>query len=746
MTVHILGIRHHGPGSARSVRKALDTIQPDVLLVEGPPEGDSVLPLLVHKQMKPPVALLVYSPDDPDRSVYYPFAVFSPEWQAMHYALTHEIPVRFMDLPQTHWLALDRASPVQPADSLSESTETVVPRPPIDPLKALAEAAGYADSERWWEKLVEQRQDSSDVFAAILAAMTALRDSVPPSGDPVEERREAHMRKVIRTVEHDGYQRIAVVCGAWHGPALTDRSAEKADDKLLKGLPKIKVEATWVPWTYSRLMYASGYGAGIESPGWYEHLWKSPNNTSTRWMVKVAKLLRGEDLDASTAQVIDAIRLSESLASLRDYPVPGLPELGQAIQASLCFGSALPMKLIEDRLIVGEVLGQVPDDTPMVPLQQDLQRLLKRLRLKQSAESTSLDLDLRQSNDLERSRLLHRLALLGIPWGRMTHGNGKGTFHEYWNLIWKPEFAVVLIERCTFGNTIRDAASGYARNLADQAPELPVLTDLLNHVLLCELPDATDYLMQQIQEKAALASNVLHLMQALPPLAQIQRYGNVRKTDTQSIGVIVDGLVARICIGLPGAATSLNDEAAEELFKLILAVHGALALLQNDEHLSTWYRTLRQLSDQHDLHGLIAGRCCRLLFDAEALDLHEIERRMSQALSIGTEPAQSAAWLEGFLKGSGLLLLHNDGLWQLIDGWLTGLTPDSFMASLPLLRRTFATFTGPERRQMGERVSSGVAQNVIQFAPDQFDEAQANAVLPLLAQLLGIAETGEKIQ
>src|SRR5436305_10035674 len=94
----IFGIRHHGPGSARSLRQALEELQPDAILVEGPPDAADVLPLLAHPAMQPPVALLVYSPERTQDAVYYPFALFSPEWQAIHYGLTHGISVRFMDL------------------------------------------------------------------------------------------------------------------------------------------------------------------------------------------------------------------------------------------------------------------------------------------------------------------------------------------------------------------------------------------------------------------------------------------------------------------------------------------------------------------------------------------------------------------------------------------------------------------------------------------------------------------------
>ena len=44
MGVHLFGVRHHGPGCARSLRAALEELQPDILLVEGPPDAQDVLP------------------------------------------------------------------------------------------------------------------------------------------------------------------------------------------------------------------------------------------------------------------------------------------------------------------------------------------------------------------------------------------------------------------------------------------------------------------------------------------------------------------------------------------------------------------------------------------------------------------------------------------------------------------------------------------------------------------------------
>jgi hypothetical protein len=171
----------------------------------------------------------------------------------------------------------------------------------------------------------------------------------------------------------------------------------------------------------------------------------------------------------------------------------------------------------------------------------------------------------------------------------------------------------------------------------------------------------------------------------------------------------------------------------------LVAVHGAVALLQHPEHLAAWHRVLRQLADQQGLHGLLAGRACRLLLGAGEFDAEEAARRMGLALSRAVEPAHAAAWVEGFLTGSGLLLLHDDVLWQVLDAWVTALPEEGFTELLPLLRRTFSTFPAPERRQMGERVRRGLTRPALRPAEDtDCDTARAEAVLPLVARLLGI--------
>ena len=746
MTVRIFGVRHHGPGSARSLRSALEAWRPDAVLVEGPPEGSPVLPLAAREEMRPPVALLVYLPSEPARAAFWPVAAFSPEWQAVTWGLANEADVRFVDLAASAWLSGAGGGTDEPAPRARA-------RRTPDPLGWLAEAAGYGDPERWWDDMVEHHRHGPGPFEAVAEAMAAVREGEPPGADPHEARREAAMRQGIRAAQREGFTRIAVVCGAWHVPALADvKGGATADAALLRGLPRTKVAATWVPWTYGRLAWASGYGAGVTSPGWYHHLFTAPDRVVDRWLVKVAALLRSEDLEASSASVVDAVRLADSLAALRRRPLAGLDEVTDAARAVLGRGSDAPMALVAERLVVGDALGEVPDDTPMVPLAEDVARQQRRLRLKPEAFARELDLDLRRPVDLGRSHLLRRLAVLGVDWGEETEVEGKaGTFHEVWYLQWRPELAVALVEAGMWGTTVEAAADARARDRAASATRLSELTALAEECLRADLPGAVAATMDVLARRAALDTDVGDLMDALPPLARVLRYGSVRRSDTDAVAGVVHGLVARICVGLPVAASSLDDAAAAGLVLRVSSVHGALATLERPELRASWQDALAALVDRTGLHGLVAGRATRLLLDAGVLPADGVAVRLAAVLSVGEDRGRAAAWIEGFLSGSGMVLLHDEALLRLLDGWLRHVPAEAFVDLLPLLRRTFATFEPSERRQIGERVrglgDDGRGRGRAAGGDGGDDEGavdpeRAAPVLATVARLLGLEDPG----
>lgn len=748
--LHILGIRHHGPGSAQMVLRALVAIKPDAVLIEGPPDAAEVVSLAADEGMVPPVALLVYDPEVPSDAAYYPFAEFSPEWQAIRWGLKNNAEVRFIDLPQS--LRPPKAAK-DDADRKEQSPEAAPSSPPPaeprrDPLDALAHAAGFPDGEAWWGRLIEERRGNDNplhVFHAISEAMSSARAELGPTPhDPDEPAREAHMRKSIRAAIKEGYKRIVVICGAWHAPALTAESlksiAAKADDEILKRLSKRKTAATWIRWTYDRLSSQSGYGAGVASPGWYEHLWMNHDQVSTKWLTKVARFMREEDLDASPASVIESVRLAESIAAIRGRSIAGLDELSEATLSILCHGNPWPMRVIEQKLIVGNRLGEIPEQAPSVPLQRDLVALQKSLRMKVSADDVELDLDLRKEIDISRSRVLHRLSVLGILWGTRTPDQRQrsSTFHEVWKLQWKPEFAVAVIEAARWGNTIQDAAAACVQDQAKNARELSELTQLLDHVMLADLPGAIDTLISRIQTLSVVAASIGALMEALPPLVRILRYGNVRKTDAALVEPLVEGMLARICAGLLPACGSLDDDAATQMRNRLDMVSAAVSTLARTQFTEPWHAELRKLGDA-EIHGLVAGRAWRVLLDAQACDSELAATRISLALSPGNDPAQSSAWVEGFLSGSGTVLVHDQRLLAIIDGWVCSLPQATFEQVCPIARRTFSTFAKPERRMIGESLKRGlgVFQVSESQADDDYDPARGQLVDPVLRLILG---------
>ena len=122
---------------------------------------------------------------------------------------------------------------------------------------------------------------------------------------------------------------------------------------------------------------------------------------------------------------------------------------------------------------------------------------------------------------------------------------------------WVPRAPIAVIAASRWGNTILEAATAKAVELSGEA-DLSLLAELVNDILFADLPDA-GHATRMLEEKAATANDVGQLLEAIPPLAAIARYGNVRQTDAGMVARVLEGLIPRASIGLPGACTSLDD-------------------------------------------------------------------------------------------------------------------------------------------------------------------------------------------
>jgi hypothetical protein len=748
--VRILGIRHHGPGSAALLRKALDVLDPACVLVEGPPEGDELIQYIADPDLKPPVAMLLHASDEASLASFMPFAEFSPEWQAIHWALKRERSVRFMDWPAAISLALQKAAREHPG--------SVPPPPRADALDLLASAAGFEDGETFWNGLIEQHgtngQEAVSVFVSIETAMTEVRAQEglnPQSPDELlrNNQREAFMRGNIRAALKEVEGNIAVVTGAWHVSGLRQATKPADDRAVIKDLPRLKVEATWVPWTDSRLSAFSGYGAGVISPGWYRHLWSlytrkkvpSAEEFASAWQSRTAFKLREEGYTAPTASAIEATRLALGLAALRDLPMPGIAEMREASLAAMCDGNPVPLAMLERKLYIGECVGEIGERVPQNPLARDLADWQRKTRLKPQDLELEIKVDLRSEAGMLKSTLLHRLNLINVPWGKLLDAQaGRGTFREVWVIEWEPWYSVSLAEALVYGVTIEQAAANATLKKAGETTSITELASLIQHALVSDLPETAASCIAQLQAVAVNSSDITDLMKAVSPLVRVLRYGTARRLPEDALRSLILSISVEINAGVRMGSRGLDEETTAARITAMEAFDEALRLFGDDALTSSWREELGRIVDDDQVTSSIGGLSLRRLHDVRAWELERVAAEFARHTG-SRQPKESGAFLEGFLRGGSEVLLQDEPLLQLLDAWLCELSETDFTDSLPLLRRSMSSFDTVARRRVLEKIQRGRQQGTSaasHLAPES--NPAFETALPLLYKILGLGE------
>ncbi|HEY6257943.1 MAG TPA: DUF5682 family protein, partial [Xanthobacteraceae bacterium] len=606
--------------------------------------------------------------------------------------------------------------------------------------------------EAFWNALIEEAGNTGDAlltFAAIADAMTEARARAEADGKatPLRDiRREAFMRLAIRQALKDHEGTVAAVVGAWHVAALARKVATSEDRAIVRDLPRVKVETTWVPWTDSRLAAASGYGAGVISPGWYRHLWvrhgsggtSDPLTFAAHWQARTASLMRAQGHAASTASAIEAARLALSLAGLRDLAMPGLAEMRESAMAALCHGDELALKVIERRLYVGETVGEIDESVPQMPLARDLAQWQKKTRLKPEDLEADIRLDLRTEAGLLKSILLHRLNLINVTWGTLVEADGgRGTFRETWRLSWRPEFSIALAEALVFGVTIEEAAGNATLDRAARTASIGALAGLVRAALVADLESAAKAAISRLQEAAVQASDITDLMTAVAPLVAILRYGAARKLPEEALRALVTALAVEVNAGVRFGSHQLDDDAARARLAAMRAYDEALGLFGDDAVLESWRRQLALMMDDDQVAAPVAGLCLRRLHDLRIWDEQTVAAAFSRRM--GGPPSVSGSFLESFLSGGAEIVLQDRPLLHLVDAWLCGLGDEDFVAALPLLRRSFTSFDGHARKRLLAEIGKGAQETAgLDAGEPGADNPAFSHALPLLFRILGL--------
>lgn len=709
----IFGIRHLSPAGAWHLRELLDKLMPELVLIEGPSDFSEEIVCLPDKNTKPPIAIMAYTSEPPVRTILYPFARYSPEYQAVLWAHENRRECRFIDLPSGIFLAL---SGCEDRDENTGEEKWAV----YDKLSGLS---GDDSHETFWERTLEHSSDAAgywkgaEVFGRNLRGLTARKDS--SYAETVV--REAYMKRQIKEAVDSGIQpeKIVVVTGAYHVEGL-ESSTPPLSDEELKGLPYVETQKTLMPYSYYRLSSRSGYGAGNKAPAYYDLLWEGfqrgeASYAARSYLSRLAAWQRKNGNMVSSAEVIEAVRLSFSLAGLRGYNLPALRDLRDAAVTCIGHGRLGEIAMAVADTEIGTTIGFLPQGTSRTSIQNDFYRQLDELNLKRyfSVTADDLRLDLREKlgvksqkaafMDLERSFFLHRLRVLGISFVSFSPGQQeRATWAENWVLRWTPEAEIEIVEAQLKGDTVLLAAAFQMKEEAENGGSIASVAKIIEQSFLCGMPETAAYATSVLQKIAVDAASVEEIAETARQLSLVIQYGSIRKISSEPLVPILKQLFLRACLLLPGCCIC-DDNASHGLVQSI-GILNETAVCHEFLPAERWVNVMKEIADRDDLNTKVSGYAAAVLLERGELSNEELELKVERRLSKGVPADMGAGWFEGFSMKNRYALIIRTSLWESLDKYLDTLDDEEFKRALLFLRRAFADFTSADKDAIAENL------------------------------------------
>lgn len=727
--VNFFGIRHLSPAGAWHLRNYLEEKKPQMVLIEGPCDLNDQMESIAHVKTKPPIAILAYTKEAPVRSILYPYAEYSPEYQAILWCKEHKVECRFMDLPSDVFLALaekeDYSVQIPTGNDFSEHGEEAK----MEVYEALDELVGEDGHETFWERVLEHAQDAesyrqgANLFGANIRALSWREEH-----DRAETLvRESFMCRKIKDAVEEGYapESIVVVTGAYHvdglrGWAGDTEFVKPMTDVEMKLLPRIASSHTVMPYSYYRLSSRAGYGAGNKAPAYYSLLWEARKRnqlqfTAYKYLSKIAAFQRENGTPVSSAEVIEAVRLANALADLREGSAPVLRDLRDAAVTCLGGGNFAAISLAVAHTEIGPEVGSLPEGVSRTSIQEDFNRQMKQLKLDKFRNLTEqeLKLDLRENRnvvseksafiDLYRSYFLHRLVVLGISAAQKLQVNqDNATWSEHWIFRWTPEAEIELVEAALKGDTVVQAVSFAMKERIENANGMSDIALAIEDSFSCGLEEIAAYATAALQAMAVDAASLEDLAMTAHRLSVVIQYGSIRRIDSAPLIPVLKQIFYRSCLILPSFCVC-DDNGSKSVINAMEYLNQA-ALAHEWLEQEAWVQVITEVAQRDDLNTKLSGFAAAILLERGLMDAEVLQLEVSRRLSKGTPADLGAGWFEGLSMKNRYALIARLSLWENLDSYLDTLDDEEFKRALVFLRRAFADFTSLEKDQIAENL------------------------------------------
>lgn len=729
-------VRHHSPQCAWQVRRLIEAMRPDVVLVEGPSEANHLLGALLDEQTRPPVAFFIHSTAagrNTGARCFVPLAAMSPEWVALREAHRLGIEARFIDLPFRARLALLGAAELEDL-TLEPPLNDDRPLARGKALSSLLARSGCSDFEQWWERHFESGIDYPEArafFANLLQLGQYLRSG--SEIDALTHAREAHMAAVIAQAMAEG-KRCLVVCGAFHCQGIIEQLAKTSGSPA----PALSLLAQsegvhLVRYSLQRLNSTAAYAAGIPDCAYQARVWsllarrrERVGDAHVQAQSSLAAELLGElqrrRLPAALPDAIDVLLMAQRLAALRGHRL-GRSEFREALLNTLVKtqldGQEQPLLEVIDKFLAGNDVGRLPATLPVAPLVKEFRQQCRRLRLPRAA-GTSVERALelyRSPLHREQSRLLHRLASLDVPYARYLAGprfsaaQDLARVREVWSICWQPDTEALLTERSHYGERLVDAATARCRErMADARRHGRECISLLIDALCMGLHELLTPLLEQTRDWLDQAFELPELCRALHLLdAARHARSALEGPGLQALDQLLGLCFQRICQALPRFACDSEDRQDTMLGALTQMLNLVMTGMPGCEAESLYEALELLLKDQPS--SALAGLANAALLEAGRRPLAEVtEAIRAFGAQAWVDSAAPGRFMHGFLKVARYRLLQESSLQYCLGEVLRSWDETHFLQALPELRLAFTQYSPRQLAQLAKALQQDADQ------------------------------------
>lgn len=759
-------IRHHSPICSYHLVKIIDEYKPDCILVEGPENADSLIPVLTDENTVLPVAFYYYYKDTgklvteeaDDYKCYYPFLNASPEYNALLKARRLGIDCGFIDLPYGEILihtaenkGIRKEREIQSYNDdyyLAENTF----------FKAICEKTGVRNFEEFWERYFEIDSlygSTEDFIAKMYTDCYLIRENTPEQemmNDGCIIREHYMANNILKAAET--HSRVLVVTGGFHTPGLY---------KLVNGDSKIKKVKLHKFSEKNQNVYAmaysfeaadalNGYASGMQNPGFYDKVWKGlseclENNTEPsdvyggvvlEMLLECAKRSNKANLLITMSDISSAVTMYEGLAMLRGKKSPGLYELYDCVQSCFIKGevnasSDLPLKFLSE-IATGSEIGKLCETAEKIPLLKNFEELSGKYRLKiADIVEQKIELDIfSKPTHMAISRFFYRLNFLKTGFAKRLKGADiinnvdRSRIREQWSYKRTVKTDSALIDYSAYGGTIEEVCTIYASKcLRDEqksgnAAKIYVECFLMNVKI-------SDVFAEKMNDIIINDGDFFSLGKAVYYFNMLCFLGKMYNVDSSTSEYFLTKCFQKTIIMLP-TMINVNSEHSGECIKICKMLYNIVSGdILNSEY-SVLIDTFKAMIDKENPEPALYGAILGLLYGCNVSYKKNIENALQGYLS-GTEDMRKngASFLRGLFATARDIVLVGDEFVNITDKLIKALPMDSFIEVLPELRLAFSYFTPGEIDSIAEKAAAIYNSDKSDFKrkPEIYDDIYA---------------------